>query len=191
MIRWTKWAFKLGLTPNQISGSGLLLAFLSGFSFFFSGKQARNTNLLIVAPFLLLASGFCDLLDGSLAREYGKPSSLGGFLDSLLDRYSDVAIFAGIILGGLCDLFWGLVVLTGSLLVSYTRSRAEGLGVNMVSVGIAERAERLIVLATVSFLDLIWSGILNLGIILLAFLTTFTILQRVNYFVKNRIEIKE
>jgi archaetidylinositol phosphate synthase len=185
MIRWSKYAFKLGLTPNQVSVIGLILAFLSGFFYYLFGTQISNLNYLFVAPILLLASGFCDLLDGSLAREYYQQSKLGGFLDSLLDRYSDIAILSGIILGGLCDLFWGLIAMTGSFLVSYSRSRSEGLGVNMMSIGIAERAERLLIIALFSFLDIIWSGFLNLGIYLLAFLTSFTVIQRVNHFIKN------
>ena len=108
------------------------------------------------SPLLLLASGFCDALDGTLARLYQQTTTFGGFLDSLLDRYADATILSGIILGELCNLFWGLTALTGSLLVSYTRARAEAAGVKMETVGIAERAERLVILATASFLSIAW-----------------------------------
>jgi archaetidylinositol phosphate synthase len=129
-----------------------------------------------------LASGFCDALDGALARLYGEATAFGGFLDSLLDRYADAVIFCGIILGELCDFFWGLAALTGSLLVSYARARAEAAGVKMETVGIAERAERLIILAVASLLSVAWLKALSLGVIVLAVITNLTVLQRVIYF---------
>jgi len=66
---------------------------------------------LVIAVILLMVSGFCDTLDGILARNYQQATAFGGFLDSLLDRYADAAVFAGIIIGGLCNPIVGLVVL--------------------------------------------------------------------------------
>jgi archaetidylinositol phosphate synthase len=112
----------------------------------------------------------------------------GGFLDSLLDRYADAVIYAGVIIGGLCDLLWGLAALAGSLLVSYSRARAEAAGIKMESVGIAERAERMIILAVASLVAFFWPQVLtvgfltvsalNIGVIILAVLSNFTVLQR-------------
>jgi len=174
-----KLAHSVGLTPNQVSAIGIVLAVLSAFTYW---TWRFHILLLILAPLLLLASGFCDALDGTLARLYGETTAFGGFLDSLLDRYADAVIFCGIILGGLCDPLWGLVALTGSLLVSYARARAEAAGVKMEAVGIAERAERLIILAIASFLSVAWLEALSLGIIILAVITNLTVLQRVIYF---------
>jgi len=178
MISQAKWANRLGLTPNQISALGITLAFLAAIAYW----QAKANTLLIVAPILLLLSGYCDALDGALARLHGKTTTLGGFLDSLLDRYADAIIFCGIILGGLCNPFWGLIALIGSLLVSYARARAEAAGVKMEAVGIAERAERLLILAVASFLSVIWLEALNWAVIILAFLTNLTVLQRAIHF---------
>lgn len=132
----------------------------------------------------MLASGFCDALDGALARIYGQTTIFGGFLDSLLDRYADAIVLCGIIFGGLCDPFVGLIAVIGSLLVSYTRARAEAAGVKMEAVGIAERAERLIVLVAASFLSVAWREALGWGVIVLAVITNLTVLQRVVYFRK-------
>ncbi len=176
-----RWAHGLGLTPNQVSAAGIVLAFLSGFAYW---QYAISPLLLALAPILLLASGFCDALDGALARIYGKTTPFGGFLDSLLDRYADAAVFFGVILGGLCDGRAGLIALVGSLLVSYARARAEAAGVKMETVGLAERADRLIILVIASFLNLFWSMALYWSIILLAVLANLTVLQRAYHFYK-------
>jgi len=174
-----KLAHSIGLTPNQVSAIGIVLAVISAFTYW---TWRFHIFLLILAPFLLLASGFCDALDGALARLYGEATAFGGFLDSLLDRYADAIVFCGIILGGLCAPFWGLVALIGSLLVSYARARAEAEGVKMEAVGMAERPERLIILAIASFLSIVWLEALSWSVIVLAVLTNLTVLQRVIYF---------
>jgi archaetidylinositol phosphate synthase len=144
----------------------------------------------LIAAVLLLLSGFCDALDGVLARLYQKTTTFGGFLDSLLDRYADAAVYVGIIVGGLCDALWGLVALTGSLLVSYSRARAEAAGIKMESIGLAERAERIIILAIASLVAFFWQPetewiIMNASIILLAILSNLTVLQRSIYAYKK------
>jgi len=181
MTTQAKLAHVIGLTPNQISAIGIAFAVLSALAYW---KWQFHPLLPILAPLLLLASGYCDALDGTLARLYEETTTFGGFLDSLLDRYADAIIFCGIILGGLCDLFWGLAALIGSLLVSYARARAEAAGIKMETVGIAERAERLVILALASFLSIAWLEALSWGIIVLAILTNLTVLQRVIYFGK-------
>jgi len=176
-----EWAHGLGLTPNQVSAAGIVLAFLSGFAYW---QHSISPLLLVLAPILLFASGFCDALDGAIARIYGKTTPFGGFLDSLLDRYADAAVLFGITLGGLCDFSWGLITLVGSLLVSYARARAEAAGVRMETVGLAERADRLIILVIASFLHFFWPMALYWSVILLAFLTNLTVLQRAYHFYK-------
>jgi len=181
MIAHAKLAHSSGLTPNQVSTVGIALAVLSAFAYW---RWQFHSFLPFLAPLLLLASGFCDALDGALARLYGETTTFGGFLDSLLDRYADAIIFCGIVLGGLCDLSWGLVALMGSLLVSYARARAEAAGVKMETVGIAERAERLVILTTASFLTIVWREALAWSVAILAVLTNLTVLQRVMHFRK-------
>jgi len=171
-----KAAHKIGLTPNSVSLIGLVLAFFSAAAY--ATAQNQPLWLLLLATILLLASGFCDTLDGVLARICQQQSVFGGFLDSLLDRYADAVVYAGVIIGGLCDPLWGLTALVGSLLVSYSRARAEAAGIKMESVGLAERAERMIILAAASIAAIFWLPALNIGIILLAVLSNLTVLQR-------------
>jgi archaetidylinositol phosphate synthase len=170
-----KAAHNIGLTPNTVSLMGLALALFSAFAYAITQGQPLG---ILLATILLLASGFCDALDGVIARIYQQASVFGGFLDSLLDRYADAAVYAGVIIGGLCDPLWGLAALVGSLLVSYSRARAEAAEIKMESVGVAERAERMLILSIVSIAAIFWLPALNIGIIILAVLSNLTVLQR-------------
>jgi archaetidylinositol phosphate synthase len=174
-------AHSIGLTPNHVSALGIFFALISGIIYW---KWRLLQFSLMTAPIFLLISGFCDALDGVIARIYGEATTFGKFLDSMLDRYADAIILCGIILGGLCDPFWGFVALIGSLMVSYARAKAEALGVEMEAVGVAERAERLIILVAASFLSVVYLEALNLAVIVLGILTSLTVLQRVVHFIR-------
>ncbi|UCE28746.1 MAG: CDP-alcohol phosphatidyltransferase family protein [Candidatus Bathyarchaeota archaeon] len=174
-----KLAHNIGFTPNHVSATGMLFAIFSGLAYW---NWQFHQIISIMAPILLLVSGFCDALDGAIARIYAQTSTFGGFFDSLLDRYADGFVLCGIILGGLCHPFWGLAALMGSLLVSYVRARAESEGIGMESVGLTERAERLLILVIASFLSFVWLEALSWGIVALAVLANLTVLQRVIHF---------
>jgi phosphatidylglycerophosphate synthase len=85
---------------------------------------------------------------------------------------------------GLCDVFWGSAALVGSLLVSYARAKAEAAGLKMETIGLAERAERMVILAAASFVAFFWLEALDWGVRILAVLTNLTVLQRAFYFYK-------
>jgi archaetidylinositol phosphate synthase len=177
-------AHRLRLTPNRISIIGVILALLASLAYM---EWQSNKFYLLVAAVLLLLSGFCDALDGVVARLYQQATPFGGFLDSLLDRYADAAVYLGIIISGLCDVLWGSVAIIGSLLVSYSRARAEAAGIKMESVGLAERAERIIILFIATLAAFIWQPqtIMNYSMILLAILSNLTVLQRTYYAYKK------
>lgn len=187
MVGEARLAHSIGLTPNQVSLLGVLSALFSAYLYW---SSQFDVALLTVAAIFLLISGFLDALDGVLARLYGEVTVFGGFLDSLLDRYADAFVFLGIILGWLIKdsvwVFWGFAALMGSLLVSYSRARAEAAGIKMESVGIAERAERIIILIVATLLSTVpsWTDALRWSMLLLAVLTNLTVLQRVIYFRK-------
>jgi archaetidylinositol phosphate synthase len=176
-------AHKLGLTPNKVSAIGFVFALASAGAYSFAQNEKW---LFLLATVLLLASGFCDTLDGIIARTFQQATVFGGFFDSILDRYADAAVYAAIIIAGLCNTvwgstwgpIWGLSALSGSLLVSYSRARAEAVGIKMESVGLAERAERMLILAVVSIIAFFWLPTMGYGIFLLAVLSNFTVLQR-------------
>lgn len=174
--------YDIGVTPNRVTAVGLSCAVLA--SFFYLLWQ-QNPFYLIAAPILLLLSGFFDVLDGIVARTHQETTIFGAFLDSLADRYADTLVFAALIISGLCDLSGGLAALIGSVLVSYTRAKAESSGVKMEAVGLMERAERMIVLSIASFLTFFWRGALYWGVLILAILTNLTVLQRAVHFYKS------
>ncbi len=182
-------ANEIGLTPNHLSIIGLLSGFFSGLLYWLAGVNMFNPAMsrvyLLAAIIMLLISGFMDALDGALARIYRKTSAKGGFLDSLIDRYVDSAVYIGIIIGGLCDLLWGLLALVGSLLTSYARARSEAEGVPMETIGLFERAERILVIMVASLLNVFGMDIIRWGILLLAIATNLTVLQRIIFFFRK------
>jgi len=135
---------------------------------------------------LILFSGVFDVLDGGVARAKGTITPFGGVLDSVCDRYSDGLMFLGIIYGavyGRIDLLpvfgvqvwlWAGFALIGSFLVSYTRARAESAGCRKLSVGVAERTERMLILAFGAL-----TGFLSWAIVIIAVLSHITLIQRV------------
>lgn len=161
----------LGLNPFSLSLLGLICGFLSGILYY---VLAMRPSILWVPPIFLLLSGLFDALDGAMARVYGQVTRFGGVIDSLFDRIGEVFVYCGIILSGLSSLFWGLTALVASLMVSYIRSRAEAAGAKMEGVGIAERPERIVILAVASFI-----GQIELGLIVIGCLATLTLLHRV------------
>ncbi|MGO8805948.1 MAG: CDP-alcohol phosphatidyltransferase family protein [Candidatus Bathyarchaeia archaeon] len=185
-----KAAHKIGLTPNKVSLVGFILAFASAVAY---GLAQNAYWLLLLATAFLLASGFCDTLDGIIARTFQQVTVFGGFFDSVLDRYADAIVFAAILIAGLCNhawpapwgSIWVLAALAGSLLVSYSRARAEAAGLKMESIGLAERAERMLILAAVSIIAFFWLPALGYGVALLAVLSNFTVIQRALYVYKE------
>ena len=171
-------AHKLGLTPNMITAIGLVLAFLSAFAY---AEWHFHYTVPWLAFILLLISGFCDVLDGVVARVYGKATVFGGFFDSVLDRYADAVVFVAIAIGGVGDYRAGLLAIIGSLLVSYSRARAEAAGLKMESVGLAERAERMLILLLTTLIAVYWFPALNIGVIVIAVLANVTVVQRAVY----------
>jgi len=166
-----------GLSPSILSLIGFLFAFSSSLIYY---KSNFIFERICLAALLMLISGFFDVIDGVVARKYGEVSSFGGLLDSTLDRLSEIAIYSGLILGKLTSVEIGLAALLSSLMVSYIRARAEVEGLKLSGVGLAERPERLIILALFSFLNKI-----QIGLIIIFFFSSFTIIQRLIYAFKK------
>ena len=158
-----------GLSPNVWTGVGLVFAFLSALVYGLNIEFA-----LIIGGVLLLISGFFDIVDGQVARVTKKTSKQGGFLDSVFDKISEVAIFTGILIGGYAQPHLVLLAITLSLLVSYTRARAESLGVTLQGIGIGERAERLLVIAIIGMI-----GFMEYAVIIVIIIATITLIQRI------------
>jgi len=178
-----KTAHAIGLTPNIVTINGITLSLLAAVAYALTTQ--KQPLLLLAAVLLMMASGFCDTLDGILARTYRQATAFGAFLDSLLDRYADVLVLSGVVISGASviisptfSLIAGLAAIASSFMVSYSRARAEAIGIKMESVGIAERAERILILAAASIVAIFWLPALSIGICIIAVLATITVLQR-------------
>ena len=163
---------RLGLSPNMVSIIGLIAYGVSGL--------VLGMGYPAAAGWLLAVFGPLDAIDGLLAREQGLVSPFGAFLDSTVDRYAEFFLFLGLLVylilhrqGGLLEAALVLSAMTGSLLVSYTRARAEALGFSC-KVGVFTRFERLFLLAV----GLIFGWIYPV-LVILAIFTHITVLQRI------------
>ncbi len=186
---------RLGVRADHLTLTGLGLSILSGVAFFEGHSR--------LAALLLILSGVCDILDGEVARRGGVSSRFGAFLDSTLDRLSEAAVLLGILGFYLRNLYalvlhpqqtlmqlseglephtWAVMAFTtglaliGSFMVSYTRARAEGLGLDC-KVGWFERPERLVLVIVAGLLKVFWA--MSAALLLLAILSFATAAQRV------------
>lgn len=131
-----------GVSANAITLAGFVVACLAGASFAL-GRFPLGGALILLA-------GACDVFDGAVAKRSGRVTAFGGFLDSCLDRYSDVVLLGGAGLyyaanGPLRNTALALLATGGSILTSYSRARAENIGVSC-TVGFWERSERTFML---------------------------------------------
>jgi archaetidylinositol phosphate synthase len=145
-----------GLSANFWTWVGLLLSVVAGIAYasgaFFNIDWTPWSFATIIGGILLLLSGFFDVVDGSVAHITKQTTKKGAFLDSSFDKIAEIVIFAGIAYGKLADPFLCLVGLGMSLLVSYTRARAESLGCKLKGIGIGERAERMLIIAIIGMI---------------------------------------
>ncbi len=185
---------RAGVRPNTITTFGTGLVLLSAVVY--------GLGHVRLGGLLLLASGIADTLDGQVARAAAMETKFGAFYDSTLDRVGDGATFIGIAVYFMTapDVAWRvpaviacMVAILASLLVSYARARAEGLGIDC-KVGIAQRAERIILLGLVSLLfgAAARAQVLEGAVLVLALASVITVVQRFVYVyrVASRAELR-
>ena len=167
--------------PNALTTMGFGVTTLAAWAF--------HQHMVQLGGFLVLLGGFFDILDGRVARLTGLGSKFGAFYDSTLDRISEVAVYLGLLslyndyrleLGDVGMIYLIMLAMAGSLMVSYTRARAEALGLDC-KVGLMPRAERVVLIGSAAlFFGTAWNGLVLKGVIaLLALLTNITALQRI------------
>jgi CDP-diacylglycerol--glycerol-3-phosphate 3-phosphatidyltransferase len=176
---------RTGVRPNTITTVGTLLVIASAVAF--------GLGLVRVGGLLYLVSGIVDTLDGAVARAQSQVTKFGAFFDSTLDRVGDGATFMGIGVFYLlaptdsvayrsAAIIISMVAIIASLLVSYARARAEGLGIDC-RVGMVQRAERIVILGVPTVLFGAGSdGLLLFWIVsILALTSVITVVQRFVY----------
>jgi len=161
---------RLGMTPNMVTLAGLAGQMVAAVLLAYGQISWGGLLLVLVAPL--------DFLDGTLARLRGTPTRFGAFLDSVTDRYAELSIFGGLLIFYARQQDWmacGITYLAamGSVLVSYVRARAEGVGYS-AKVGLLSRVERYLILVPLLIFNVpFWA------VLILAVLTNFTALQRI------------
>jgi CDP-diacylglycerol---glycerol-3-phosphate 3-phosphatidyltransferase len=172
---------RAGISPNMVTTVGFFVTISAAAAFLMGHPR--------IAGALVLLGGLFDILDGQVARASGQATLFGSFYDSTLDRISEVAVFVGIFSlygGGHPDFEYPWMVYTvalamaGSLMVSYTRARAEALGIDC-DIGWMQRPERVVLIGVASLLfGGAWNGaVLTWVLIVMAVLTNFTAFQRI------------
>ncbi|MDY6844518.1 MAG: CDP-alcohol phosphatidyltransferase family protein [Thermodesulfobacteriota bacterium] len=163
---------KREINPDVLTLVGFFLNFIVGYLFYL--------GVPLWAGVLIIIAGFCDVFDGVIARCERGVTKFGGFIDSVLDRYSDLFHYIGIALfyakqGDLTIVWVTLLAALGAVVIPYTRAKAEAIGITC-QVGMMERGERLGMLAIGALLGL---RALSLMLILLAVLNNLTVFQRI------------
>ena len=183
---------RTGVHPNILSAGGLILSAIAGLIY--------SHGLFFWAAWVVVLAGICDSLDGQIARQTNKRSAFGAFFDSTLDRYSDMFFLIGLayyFAGG--QDFLGLrsaaasvescpwtvmtitLAMTGSFMVSYTRARAEGLGMECKK-GLMQRPERITLLIMGSLLGsipVVGPTVMKLALLVLAVSANITTIHRI------------
>jgi len=176
------WLVKRGVHPNTITVIGTLCTLVGGIIY--------GTGHIRTGGWFLGLTALFDVLDGTVARRSNTSSTFGAFLDSTLDRLADGFVLGGLAVfyatsrlhGNVPMLIVALMGLVGAFLTSYTRARAEALGLD-AKVGLLQRPERVVLLsAPQAFFGLVFDGWVLAGIIIILTVTAWiTVIQRVAY----------
>jgi CDP-diacylglycerol---glycerol-3-phosphate 3-phosphatidyltransferase len=170
------------ISPNVLTFVGLIIntgaAVLFGFA-----NESNYVRMFLYAGLVIIGAGIFDMVDGRVARQTDQVTVFGAFFDSVIDRYSDVVLFFGLLVfyargNRLFYVFMAAFVMITSLMVSYTRARAEAL-IGKCKVGFMERPER-IVLIILGALCNRW-GVMAPVLWVLAVLSTITVIHRIRY----------
>ena len=177
------------VSPNAITTVGTLLTIAAGVVY--------GTGHIMTAGWLMGATAFFDVLDGEVARRSGRSTVFGAFYDSTLDRVADGALMGGLLVFYATNaahqntymVVVCLVCIVGTFLISYTRARAEALGID-AKVGFMQRPERIVLLsAPQALFGLFWNGWVLMAIIVLLTVTAWiTAIQRIAFVYRATLE---
>jgi CDP-diacylglycerol--glycerol-3-phosphate 3-phosphatidyltransferase len=170
------------ISPNALTFIGLIINLGAAVLFGLANGQ-NHAKMFAWAGVVIIGAGIFDMVDGRVARLTNQVTVFGAFFDSVIDRYSDVAIFFGLLIFyARANRFFYVVlvafVMCTSLMVSYTRARAEAL-IPQCKVGFMERPERIVLIILGSLFD--FAGVMAPALWILAVLSTITVINRISY----------
>jgi len=176
------------ISPNALTFIGLLINIGAAVLFGFANAENQG-RMFLYAGLVIIGAGIFDMVDGRVARATNQVTQFGGFFDSVMDRYSDVALFFGLLVYyARANRFLYVViaafVMVSSVLVSYARARAESL-IPSCKVGFMERPERIVLIIIGALFNrmapVLW---------VIAVLSTITVIHRIRY-TKQQLELIE
>ncbi|GAC1651757.1 MAG: CDP-alcohol phosphatidyltransferase family protein [Acidobacteriaceae bacterium] len=170
------------ISPNVLTFLGLVINAIAALLFGIASPE-NHVRMFLYAGLVIISAGIFDMVDGRVARATNQVTTFGAFFDSVIDRYSDVALFFGLLVYyARANRFFYLLlvafVMTSSVMVSYTRARAEAL-IGNCKVGFMERPER-IVLVIIGALFARWDAMAPVLWVLAVF-STITVIHRIRY----------
>src|SRR3954462_4027196 len=170
------------ISPNVLTFLGLVINVIAAVLFGFASAENQQ-RMFLYAGLVIIGAGIFDMVDGRVARATGQVTQFGAFFDSVIDRYSDVALFFGLLVYyARANRFLYVVVvafvMTSSLMVSYTRARAEAL-IGQCKVGFMERPERIVLVIIGALFNRY--GVMAPVLCVLAVLSTITVVHRIQY----------
>jgi len=167
------------ISPNALTFIGLLINVVAGILFGYAHADNQR-RMFFYAGLVIIGAGIFDMVDGRVARATNQVTQFGGFFDSIIDRYSDVVLFFGLLVYyARANRFFYVVmvafVMTSSVMVSYARARAESL-IPSCKVGFMERPERIVLIIIGALFN-------RMGPVLwvIAVLSTITVIHRISY----------
>jgi CDP-diacylglycerol--glycerol-3-phosphate 3-phosphatidyltransferase len=170
------------ISPNILTFLGLVINTAAAVLFGFA-NQHNYVRMFLYAGLVIIGAGIFDMVDGRVARQTDQVTVFGAFFDSVIDRYSDVVLFFGLLVfyargNRLFYVFLAAFVMITSLMVSYTRARAEAL-IGKCKVGFMERPERIVLIILGALFNR-W-GVMAPVLWVLAILSTITVIHRIRY----------
>jgi CDP-diacylglycerol---glycerol-3-phosphate 3-phosphatidyltransferase len=170
------------ISPNALTFIGLLINTTAAVLFGFANEH-NYVRMFLYAGIVIIGAGIFDMVDGRVARQTHQVTVFGAFFDSVIDRYSDVVLFFGLLVfyargNRLFYVFMAAFVMITSLMVSYTRARAEAL-IGKCKVGFMERPERVVLIILGALFER-W-GVMAPVLWVLAVISTITVIHRIRY----------
>lgn len=171
-----------GLSPNFFTALSLVPSLIMGYLFYIGEVY---WGLLFI-----MISAFFDIIDGNVARATGKVTVFGKVFDHSIDRYIEFILIAGIVSGGLAQPITGFFAISGMVMASYVRAKAESEGAKNCDVGLMDRAEKLLLIMLGCVLFGRYEQSLDYTFILVGVLSHITVVQRLRY-AKKQLEVKK
>ena len=167
----------LKIPPNLLTIFSLIVVIIGFYLFIIH-------NMLSIYILLIILSSFLDVADGAVARYSGKVTRFGGFLDSTVDRINDFILILSLKYMGFNELIVYVLIII-SFLISYSRARAEGLGLKIEGIGLIERGERILFLIVIIICSIYVFSVAKIILYVLVLLSIITLIQRILFIYKG------